>query len=63
MFQGNAHVVYNNSFYYNRKSTDSIIQFDLGSNKIINTVNVSTVTPKIKLYKTGEADTSIFVHN
>ncbi|KAI5732403.1 hypothetical protein M8J77_026306 [Diaphorina citri] len=52
-FQGNAHVVFNNSFYYHKKFSNSIVQFDLGSSKIINIVNLSTVDPNIKLYKTG----------
>uniref|UniRef100_A0A8D8XEB9 Olfactomedin-like protein 2B n=1 Tax=Cacopsylla melanoneura TaxID=428564 RepID=A0A8D8XEB9_9HEMI len=52
-FQGNAHVVYNNSFYYNKKFSDTIIQFDLGSSKTINSVSFPTVQPGIKLYKTG----------
>jgi Olfactomedin-like domain. len=47
-------VVFNNSFYYHKKFSNSIVQFDLGSSKIINIVNLSTVDPNIKLYKTGE---------
>lgn len=32
-FQGNAHVIYNGSFYYNVKNTLSIIKLDLHSNR------------------------------
>ncbi|ALC49872.1 CG6867, partial [Drosophila busckii] len=36
-FQGNAHVVYNNSFYYQQKNSDLIVKLDLMTSKKITT--------------------------
>ncbi|XP_037941142.1 olfactomedin-like protein 2A [Teleopsis dalmanni] len=52
-FYGNAHIVYNGSFYYNQRNTNLVVKLDLGTmEKISTSLPYAGVERRNKLYST-----------